>query len=104
MTVGIVSSLNRTLMSRNQRTIKSIIQIDAALNRGNSGGPLLNGKGRVGRDEHGHRQFDGREHGGRVSPFPVNTIKRVVPQLIEKGHVTRPDLGLRACCRPTTGY
>jgi S1-C subfamily serine protease len=93
LTVGIISSLNRTLMSRNRRTIKSIIQIDAALNRGNSGGPLL--------DSHSH--FVGMntaiasstgENTGVGFAIPVNTIKRVVPQLIEQGHVTRPDLGI----------
>jgi len=41
-TVGIISSLNRTLPTADRRTMKSIIQIDAALNQGNSGGPLLN--------------------------------------------------------------
>jgi S1-C subfamily serine protease len=47
MTVGIISSLNRTLPSRTGRTMKSIIQIDAALNRGNSGGPLLDSRGQL---------------------------------------------------------
>ena len=47
MTVGIVSSLNRTLRSASGRMMKSIIQIDAALNRGNSGGPLLDSQGRM---------------------------------------------------------
>ena len=93
MTVGIVSSLNRTLMSRNQRTIKSIIQIDAALNRGNSGGPLLNGKGELVGMNTAIASSTGENTGVGFS-IPVNTIRRVVPQLIEKGHVTRPDLGL----------
>ncbi|MHB8973560.1 MAG: S1C family serine protease [Pirellulaceae bacterium] len=93
MTVGIVSSLNRTLMSRNQRTIKSIIQIDAALNRGNSGGPLLDGKGQLVGMNTAIASSTGENTGVGFS-IPVNTIKRVVPQLIEKGHVTRPDLGL----------
>jgi S1-C subfamily serine protease len=93
MTVGIVSSLNRTLMSRNQRTIKSIIQIDAALNRGNSGGPLLNGKGELVGMNTAIASSTGENTGVGFS-IPVNSIKRVVPQLIEKGHVTRPDLGL----------
>ena len=93
MTVGIVSSLNRTLMSRNQRTIKSIIQIDAALNRGNSGGPLLNGKGELVGMNTAIASSTGENTGVGFS-IPVNTIRRVVAQLIEKGHVTRPDLGL----------
>ena len=47
LTTGIVSSLNRSLPARNNRTIKSIIQIDAAINPGNSGGPLLDSRGRL---------------------------------------------------------
>jgi S1-C subfamily serine protease len=93
LTVGIVSSLNRTLMSRNRRTIKSIIQIDAALNRGNSGGPLLNSKGELVGMNTAIASRTGENTGVGFS-IPVNTIKRVVPQLIEKGHVTRPDLGI----------
>ena len=47
MTVGIISSLERTLRSKNDRLMKNIIQIDAALNQGNSGGPLLDNEGKV---------------------------------------------------------
>jgi S1-C subfamily serine protease len=93
LTVGIISSLNRTLMSPNQRTIKSIIQIDAALNRGNSGGPLLNTKSELVGMNTAIASRTGEDSGIGFS-IPVNTIKRVVPQLIEKGHVTRPDLGI----------
>jgi S1-C subfamily serine protease len=93
LTVGIISSLNRTLMSPNQRTIKSIIQIDAALNRGNSGGPLLNTKSELVGMNTAIASRTGEDSGIGFS-IPVNTIKRVVPQLIEKGRVTRPDLGI----------
>ena len=47
LTSGIVSSLERSLKSKNGRTIKGIIQTDAAINPGNSGGPLLNSRGEV---------------------------------------------------------
>src|SRR5262245_18218954 len=47
MTTGIISSIYRSLPSRAGRTMKSMIQIDAALNRGNSGGPLLDTRGRL---------------------------------------------------------
>jgi S1-C subfamily serine protease len=93
LTVGIISSLNRTLMSRNQRTIKSIIQIDAALNRGNSGGPLLDSRSRLVGMNTAIASSTGENTGVGFS-IPVNTIKRVVPQLIENGHVERPDLGI----------
>lgn len=93
LTVGIISSLNRTLTSRNQRTIKSIIQIDAALNRGNSGGPLLDSRSRLVGMNTAIASSTGENTGVGFS-IPVNTIKRVVPQLIQNGHVVRPDLGI----------
>ncbi len=93
LTVGIISSLNRTLTSRNRRTIKNIIQIDAALNRGNSGGPLLDSQSRLVGMNTAIASSTG-ENTGVGFAIPVNTIKRVVPQLIEFGHVTRPSLGI----------
>lgn len=102
LTVGIISSLNRTLMSRNERTIKSIIQIDAALNRGNSGGPLLNTKSELVGMNTAIASRTGEDSGVGFS-IPVNTIKRVVPQLIEKGRVTRPDLGIARVLQTDTG-
>ena len=93
LTIGIISSLNRTLMSRNRRTIKNIIQIDAALNRGNSGGPLLDSHSRFVGMNTAIASTTGENTGVGFS-IPVNTIKRVVPQLIEHGQVTRPDLGI----------
>jgi S1-C subfamily serine protease len=102
LTVGIISSLNRTLMSRNERTIKSIIQIDAALNRGNSGGPLLNTKSELVGMNTAIASVTGEDAGIGFS-IPVNTIKRVVPQLIENGHVTRPDLGIARVLQTDNG-
>jgi len=93
LTVGIISSLNRTLRSPNDRIIKSIIQIDAALNRGNSGGPLLNAKSKFVGMNTAIASRTGEDSGIGFA-IPVNIIKRVVPQLIEKGYVTRPDLGV----------
>lgn len=93
LTVGIISSLNRTLPSRNGRTMKSIIQIDAALNQGNSGGPLLNSAGQfVGMNTAIASQSG--ENTGVGFSIPANTMKRVVPELIQSGRVTRPDIGI----------
>ena len=93
MTVGIISSLNRTLKSRTGRTMKSIIQIDAALNQGNSGGPLLDSRGRLIGMNTAIASRTGENTGVGFS-IPVNNIGRVVPQLIENGRVIRPDIGI----------
>ena len=96
LTVGILSSLNRKLPSRTGRSrddIKSVIQIDAALNPGNSGGPLLNGQATmIGMNTAiaSHTQANS----GVGFAIPVNTIKRVVPELIERGRVLRPVIGI----------
>ena len=93
MTTGIISSLNRSLPSRSGRTMKSIIQIDAALNRGNSGGPLLDSRGRLIGMNTAIASHTG-ENTGVGFAIPVNTISRVVQQLIQNGRVIRPDLGI----------
>jgi S1-C subfamily serine protease len=96
LTVGILSSLNRTLPSRTGRPrddIKSVIQIDAALNPGNSGGPLLNGQAKmIGMNTAIASHTQGNTGVGFA--IPVNTIKRVVPELIERGRVLRPVIGI----------
>jgi len=93
MTVGIVSSLNRSLPSRTGRIMKSIIQIDAALNRGNSGGPLLDSRGRMIGMNTAIASRTG-ENTGVGFAIPANNIQRVVPQLIRDGRVIRPDIGI----------
>jgi len=93
MTVGIISSLNRSLPSRNSRIMKSIIQIDAALNQGNSGGPLLDSRGRLIGMNTAIASRTG-ENTGVGFAIPVNNIQRVVPQLIDNGRVIRPDIGI----------
>ena len=78
---------------RPRRRMKSIIQIDAALNRGNSGGPLLDSHGRL----IGMNTAIASETGGNTGvgfAIPVDTIRRVIPQLIENGRVVRPDVGI----------
>lgn len=95
MTSGIISSLNRQLPSPNNRQIKSIIQIDAALNRGNSGGPLVDVRSTlVGMNTAIASPSGAGENTGVGFAIPVATIKRVVPQLLKHGRVIRPDLGI----------
>ncbi len=93
LTTGIVSSLNRTLPARNSRTIKSIIQIDAAINPGNSGGPLLDSHGRLIGMNTAIASHTGQNSGVGFA-IPINIIARVAPELIEKGHVIRPETGI----------
>ena len=94
LTTGIISSLNRSLPARRTgRSIKSIIQIDAAINPGNSGGPLLDSRGRMIGMNTAIASRTG-ESAGVGFAIPVNTIARVVPQLIERGKVIRPDSGI----------
>ncbi len=93
LTIGIVSSLGRTMRTSNRRLMRGIIQTDAAINPGNSGGPLLDGDGRI----IGVNTAIFSPVGGSVGigfAVPVNTVKRVIPQLIEKGYVSRPWLGI----------
>ncbi|MFK7768748.1 MAG: S1C family serine protease [Mariniblastus sp.] len=93
MTVGIVSSLERTLRSKTGRLIKSIIQIDAALNQGNSGGPLLDSDGKLVGMNTAIATLTG-ENTGVGFAVPVNTVRRVLPQLIKFGEVRRASLGI----------
>ena len=93
MTLGIISSLGRTLRSKSGRLIKNIIQVDAALNQGNSGGPLLDSDGELIGMNTAIKTLTG-ENTGVGFAVSVNTIKRVVPQLLEFGEVRRASLGV----------
>ncbi|MBC8248811.1 MAG: trypsin-like peptidase domain-containing protein [Anaerolineales bacterium] len=89
LTTGVISSLGRPLEAENGRVIYNVIQTDAAINPGNSGGPLLDSRGRVIGVNTAIRT--GAENIGFA--VPVDTVKRVVPELIEKGRYRHPWLG-----------
>lgn len=93
MTTGIISSLNRSLRIHRNRTIKSIIQIDAAVNPGNSGGPLLDAHGRQIGINTAIASKTGQSAGVGFA-IPINIVTRVVPELIEHGRVIRPEIGI----------
>jgi S1-C subfamily serine protease len=93
LTTGIISNLNRTLPSRTGREMKSIIQTDAAMNPGNSGGPLLDTGGRMIGMNVAIATKTG-QNAGLGFAIPVNRIRQVVPQLIERGKVVRADVGI----------
>ena len=93
LTTGIISSLNRSLQIRGDRTIKSIIQIDAAINPGNSGGPLADSHGRLIGMNTAIASSTGQSAGVGFA-IPINLIARIVPQLIKNGKVIRPEIGI----------
>lgn len=93
MTAGVVSSLNRSIQVENNRVISGLIQTDAAINQGNSGGPLFDSGGRV----IGVNTLIYSPSGGSVGigfAIPINTVKRFVPDLIQYGHARHPYLGV----------
>jgi len=94
MTSGIVSQLGRLLYSQdNGFSIPDVIQTDAAINPGNSGGPLLNMKGEVIGINTAIRSSTG-EFTGVGFAVPSNTIKKIVPSLIEEGKYHHPWMGI----------
>ena len=102
LTTGIISSLDRTIQAKNGRKIKGIIQTDAAINPGNSGGPLLNPRGEViGMNTAILSQVG--QSAGIGFAVPINSIKRILRPLIDKGRVVRGDLGLTQVFRTNDG-
>jgi S1-C subfamily serine protease len=95
MTTGIISGVNRTLPSRMQhRSMKALIQTDAAMNPGNSGGPLLDGGARMIGMNVAIATGEARQNSGVGFAIPINRIKRQVRELIEFGKVTRGEIGI----------
>jgi S1-C subfamily serine protease len=93
MTTGIVSALGRVLRQDSGFSLPQLVQTDAAINPGNSGGPLLDSDGRV----IGVTTLIYSESGtssGVGFAVPVETVKRVVPALIETGAYADPWLGI----------
>src|SRR5690554_3796314 len=93
LTTGVVSALGREIQSPTQRTITNVIQTDAAINPGNSGGPLLNSEGKLVGVNTMIYSPSGASAGIGFA-IPVNTVKEVVPQLIEHGRIVRPVIGV----------
>ena len=93
LTTGIVSALGRTIESVGGKPIEDIIQTDAAINPGNSGGPLLDSAGRLIGVNTAIYSPSGSSAGIGFA-IPVDTVNRVVPQLIRTGKVERPSLGV----------
>ncbi len=94
LTIGIVSSLGRSLKTDSGRTIDGIIQTDASINPGNSGGPLLSTSGEL----VGINSAIFTPSGGSVGigfAIPASSVKNVTQQLVDKGYVSHPYLGVQ---------
>jgi len=92
LTTGVVSALGREIQSVTRRRISGVIQTDAAINPGNSGGPLLDSAGRLVGVNTAIQSPSGASAGIGFA-VPVDTVNRVVPQLIARGRLERPELG-----------
>ena len=98
VTAGIVSALQRVIQSPNSYSIDHVIQTDAALNKGNSGGPLLNARGDV-IGVNSQISTGGTGAGGNIGigfAVPINTVRTVAAELIKNGRVEHAYLGITA--------
>jgi len=94
LTTGVISALGREIESVTRRPIQGVIQTDAAINPGNSGGPLLDSAGRLIGVNTAIYSPSGASAGIGFA-IPVDTVNRIVPELIRSGKVTRPGLGVQ---------
>ena len=101
LTGGLISSLNRSMPSRvPYRSIRGLIQTDAAINPGNSGGALLDTQGRLIGINTAIASRSGGSHGVGFA-IPSRTILRIVPQLLQNGKVIRGEIGIDTVQRHT---
>ena len=103
LTTGIISSLNRDLPSRVAgRPMRSLIQTDAAMNPGNSGGPLLNTSGQMIGMCVAIATKTGQNAGVGFA-IPIDRIKSIVPELIQNGRIVRADIGIMEVMETDSG-
>ncbi|MGF1615885.1 MAG: S1C family serine protease [Gammaproteobacteria bacterium] len=93
LTMGVISALDRSIPTEESRTIEHVIQTDAAINPGNSGGPLIDSAGRVIGVNTAIFSPSG-VYAGIGFAVPIDTVNRVVPQIIAHGRYIRPSLGI----------
>lgn len=102
LTTGVISGLGREIRSLTNRPISDVVQTDAAINPGNSGGPLLDSSGRLIGVNTAIFSTSGTNHGVGFA-IPVDTVRRVIPQLVKYGRVQSPSLGYQAVNPKMTG-
>jgi S1-C subfamily serine protease len=98
LTTGVISALGREIRSVTGRPIRGVIQTDAAINPGNSGGPLLDSAGRLIGVNTAILSPGGDPNGTYIGigfAVPVDSVNRLVPQLISQGRVARPGIGVQ---------
>jgi len=93
LTTGVVSALDRTIFADDGAEIRRLIQTDAAINPGNSGGPLIDSAGRLIGINTAIFSPSG-SFSGIGFAVPVDTINRIVPELIAHGRYVRPRIGI----------
>jgi S1-C subfamily serine protease len=93
LTVGVVSAVNRSVQTEDDRVLRGVIQTDAAINRGNSGGPLLDSSGRLIGVNTALVSPSGASAGVGLA-IPVNKLKQIIPELIENGRYPHPWMGI----------
>lgn len=99
VTAGIISALNRSVQVSEGKVMEDLIQTDAAINPGNSGGPLVNGRGEV-------IGINTAKAQGEAIGFsiPINMARPIVEDLIIKGRVTKPWIGVAAIDKEMASY
>lgn len=93
LSAGMISSLDRQIPSKKRRTMFSLIQIDATINQGNSGGPLLNTRGQLIGMNTAILSSDG-DSAGVGFAIPASTMARITPELVQHGRFIRPAIGI----------
>lgn len=94
LTTGVISGLDREIQALTGRPISGVVQTDAAINPGNSGGPLLDSQGRLIGINTAIYSPSGA-YAGIGFAVPVDTVSRLVPEILQHGKVTKPGLGVQ---------